>query len=149
LSLAVVVVEGLWSSGAVITAKHALEQGREVFAVPGSILSKSSEGPNRLLKEGASPALDANDILEALNLTHIAQQLEARQTLPENPIEAQLLELLSYEPRHVDEIRRQTRLPVDQVTSTLALMELKGMVRQVGGMQYVLAREGGVVYRID
>lgn len=149
LSLAVIVVEGDWSSGAVITAKQALEQGREVFAVPGSILSPASQGPNRLIQEGATPVTGANDVLEALNLTKVAQQSAARQTLPTDPTEARLYALLSAEPRHVDELRRETNLPISEITSTLALMELKGMVRQTGGMQYVLAREPGPVYYVD
>lgn len=149
LSLAVIVVEGDWSSGAVITAKQALEQGREVFAVPGSILSPASQGPNRLIQEGATPVMNANNVLEALNLTKVAQQSAARQTLPADPIEARLYGLLSAEPRHVDELRREANLPISEITSTLALMELKGLVRQTGGMQYVLARESGPVYRVD
>ena len=149
LSRGVIVVEGQWSSGAVITAKQALEQGREVFAVPGSILSPASEGPNRLIREGATPILSANDVLEALNLTQVAQHSDARQSLPTDPVETQLYDLLSREPQHVDELRRQVDLPVNEVTSTLALMELKGLVRQVGGMQYVVAREPDVVYRIE
>lgn len=149
LSLAVVVVEGRWSSGAVITAKLALEQGRDVFAVPGSILSHSSEGPNRLLKEGATPALNANDILEALNLTKIAQQLDARHILPTDPVEAQLMDTLSAEPLHIDELGRLMQMSAPDIASALAMLELKGMVRQVGGMQYVIARESGPVYRID
>ncbi len=149
LSLGVIVVEGDWSSGAVITAKQALEQGREVFAVPGSILSPASQGPNRLIQEGATPVMNANNVLEALNLTKVAQQSAARQTLPTDPIEAKLYGLLSAEPRHVDELRREANLPISEITSTLALMELKGLVRQTGGMQYVLAREPGPAYRVD
>ncbi len=149
LSLAVVVVEGDWTSGAVITAKQALEQGREVFAVPGSILSPSSEGPNRLIREGATPILSAEDLLEALNLSKAAQQSAARQVLPTDPVETRLYDLLSSEPQHVDELRRAAGLPINVVTSTLALMELKGLVRQVGGMQYVVAREASATYRID
>ncbi len=149
LSLGVIVVEGDWSSGAVITAKQALEQGREVFAVPGSILSPASQGPNRLIQEGATPVMNANNVLEALNLTKVAQQSAARQTLPTDPIEARLYGLLSAEPRHVDELRREANLPISEITSTLALMELKGLVRQTGGMQYVLAREPGPAYRVD
>ena len=149
LSLAVVVVEGLWSSGAIITAKQALEQDREVFAVPGNILARGSEGPNRLIQNGATPVLKADDILEALNLTKAVQHIDARQSLPAAPIEQKLLALLSSEPRHIDDIRRQMDLPVSEVSSTLALMELKGMIRQVAGMQYVLAREPGPIYRID
>lgn len=149
LSLAVIVVEGDWSSGAIITAKQALEQGREVFAVPGSILAASSQGPNRLIQEGATPVINANDVLEALNLTKVAQQSAARQTLPTDPVEARLYALLSAEPRHVDELRREANLPISDVTSALTLMELKGLVRQAGGMQYVVAREPGILYRVD
>ncbi|NOX61508.1 MAG: DNA-protecting protein DprA [Chloroflexi bacterium] len=149
LSRGVLVVEGRWSSGAIITAKFALEQGRDVFAVPGSILSPASEGPNRLLKEGAIPALSANDILEALNFTQIDQHLQARQILPDDPVEAELMSLLSREPRHIDEIRRDIDLPIQEVSSALTLMELKGLVRQVGGMHYVVAREPAPVYHVN
>ncbi len=148
LSLGVLVVECPWNSGAIITAKQALEQGREVFAVPGGILSPNSEGPNRLIKDGATPVTEINDILEALNLTQVAQYVDARLTLPEDPIEAQLLDLLGSEPRHVDDIRRAAGLPVQQVSSALAMMELKGMTRSVGGMKYVLAREPGPTYTV-
>ena len=147
LSLGVLVVACPWNSGAIITAKQALDQGREVFAVPGGILSRNSEGPNRLLKEGAIPVTDASDILEALNLTRAVDYVDARLTLPEDPIEARLLELLSAEPRHVDDIRREAGLPVQQVSSALAMLELKGMARSVGGMKYVLAREPGPAYK--
>ena len=81
--------------------------------------------------------LDAADILQELNLTMVAEQKEARQVLPATETEAQLLAHLSAEPVHVDDLTRAVGLPVAQVTSTLALMELKGMVRQVGGMKYV------------
>ena len=149
LSLGVLVVECPWNSGAIITAKQALEQGREVFAVPGGILSRNSEGPNRLIKDGATPVTEVNDILEALNLTQVAQYVDARLTLPEDPVEAQLLDILGPEPRHVDDIRRETGLPVQQISSALAMMELKGMARSVGGMKYVIAREPGPIYRVD
>ncbi len=147
LSRGVLVVEGRWSSGAIITAKFALEQGRDVFAVPGSILSPASEGPNRLIKEGAIPVLSADDVLEALNFTRISYHQEARQVLPDDPVEAELMSLLSREPRHIDEIRRDIDLPIQEVSSALTLMELKGLVRQVGGMNYVVAREPDPVYR--
>ena len=69
--------------------------------------------------------------------------------LPANDTEAQLLELVSDDPLHIDRICQQSTLPIQQVSSALAMMELKGMVRQVGGMNYVLAREGSVPYRVD
>jgi DNA processing protein len=149
LSLGTVVVEAGRRSGALITVEFAIEQGREVFAVPGNIVSRSSMGCNRLIHDGAKMVLGIEDILEELNLTMIEQHVEARAVLPTDDTEAQLLDLVSDQPLHVDEICRQSQLPIQQVSSTLAMMELKGMVRQVGGMQYVLAREGAALYRIE
>jgi DNA processing protein len=149
LSLAVVVVEAGARSGALITANSAAEQGRDVFAVPGSIFQRGSEGCNRLIRDGATPALSVSDVLEELNLTMLEQQAEVRAVVPATDMEARLLDRLSPEPTHVDELCRTVDLPVSQVSSTLALMELKGMVRQVGGMNYVVAREGRAEYVID
>ena len=148
LSLGVVVVEAGRRSGALITAEFALEQGREVFAVPGNIVSRTSVGSNRLIRDGARMVLGVQDILEELNLTMIEHQAEARAFLPADPTEARLLNLVSDDPTHVDELCRQSNLPIHEVSSTLAMMELKGMVRQVGGMQYTLARESRAPYRI-
>ena len=134
---------------AVWIADFAGEQGRDVFAVPGSILVRGSAGTNRLIQDGATAVLGPEDILEEMNLTMVVEQVEARQVLPADDTEAVLLSQLSTEPVHVDELQRQLELPIAQVTSTLALMELKGMVRQVGGMNYVLAREGRVEYVVD
>lgn len=149
LSLGVLVVEAGARSGALITVGFALEQGREVFAVPGNIVNRNSTGCNRLIHDGAKMVLGIEDILEELNLTMIEQHVEARTALPADQIEAQFLELVSDEPVHIDAICRQTQLPIEQVSSTLAMMELKGMVRQVGGMNYVLARESRVPYQIE
>jgi DNA processing protein len=149
LSLGVLVVEGASPSGARITADFAMEQGHDVFAVPGNILNRSSELPNTLIQEGAIPVLRASDILEPLNLTMVTQHAEAREVIPADATEAELLELLSAEPVHIDDLQRETGLPIAQVSSTLALMELKGMVRQVGGMNYVAARESRATYKID
>ena len=149
LALGVVVVEAAQRSGALITVEFAIEQGREVFAVPGNVVSRSSAGCNRMIQDGAKMVLGIRDILEELNLTMVEQHTEARTVLPADATEAQLLELVSDQPLHVDEICRQSALPIQQVSSALAIMELKGMVRQVSGMQYVLAREGGIPYRIE
>ncbi len=149
LSLGVVIVEAGVKSGALITADFAAEQGRDVFAVPGNIFNRSSRGTNQLIHDGAKPVLSVEDILEELNLSMISQQAEVRAMVPENETESVLLQYISAEPVHVDEIGRQSGLPIAAVSSTLALMELKGMVRQVGGMNYVLAREGRVEYTID
>jgi len=149
LSLGVVVVEAGLKSGALITTTFALDQGREVFAVPGSIVSRSSVGCNHLIRDGAKMVLSIEDILEELNLTMVEHHSEARAALPADQTEAQLLSLVSDAPIHVDEICRSSQLPVYQVSSALAMMELKGMVRQVGGMHYVLARESRVPYHLD
>lgn len=149
LSLGVLVVEGHFQSGARITADFALEQGREVFAVPGNILRKSGSGPNDLIQNGAKLVAHVNDILEELNLTMVAHHNEARAILPDNAIEATLLQQLSTDPIHVDELGRATGLSAAEIASTLAMMELKGMVQQVGGMNYVIAREAGVQYIVE
>ena len=143
LSLGVLVVEGSARSGAMITAVYAVEQGREVFAVPGNIVSRTSSGPSLLIQQGAKLVTSIGDILEELNLTMAAEQMEVRQVIPDNPTEAGLLQYLSSEPMHVDELGRAAGLPINEVTSALTLMELKGKVRQVGGMNYVVAREAG------
>jgi DNA processing protein len=150
LSLGVLLVEGDETSGAIITADYALEQDREVFAVPGNIFRRESRGPNRLIRESrAKSVMRVQDILEELNLTMIAEHAEARAVVPDNETEAALLRYLSSEPIHVDELRQQSGLPIAQVSSTLALMELKGLVRQSGGMNYVLARESSPRYSVE
>lgn len=146
LSLGVLFVEGTIQSGARITTDYALEQGREVFAVPGSILRESGSGANYLIQNGAKLVTGVNDILEELNLTMVTQHVEARAVIPENEVEAKLLKQLSLEPVHVDDLGQLTGLNAAEVAGALMLMELKGLVRQVGGMNYVLARESGVPY---
>ncbi len=141
LSRAVIVIEAGETSGALITAGFAVEQGREVFAVPGNILAPQSKGANKLIQDGARPLLSGRDVLDALNLAQVGEHRQARKILPSDPTEARLLEALSHEPVHVDDIRSQTGLPIEQVSAALTLMELKGMVRQVGGMNYVAVRE--------
>jgi DNA processing protein len=141
LSLGVLVIEAGESSGALITADQALEQNREVFAVPGSILSPSSRGTNHLIQQGAKLVTNYVDILEELNLSIMAQQLEMKEFMPADESESLLLKQLSREPTHINDICRNSGLAASLVSSMLAMMELKGMVKQVGGMNYVMARE--------
>jgi len=138
LSLGVLVTEAPPKSGALITANSALNQGREVFAVPASIFSSASGGVNKLIQDGAHPVTDVNDILESLNLYMLPQQSEAQTVLPANDEERVLLNLLSSDPLHIDELIRGSELPAHLVSSTLTMMELKGFVRQMGSMYYVL-----------
>jgi len=148
LSLGVLVVEADDTSGALITANRALEQNREVFAVPGSILAPTSRGTNHLIQEGAKLIRDYSDILEELNLTAIAHQMEIKEVIPASDTESLLLKQLSAEPTHIDEVCRSSGLPIATVSSTLAMMELKGMVKQVGAMNYILSREAREAYRV-
>jgi len=149
MSLGTVIVEADVGSGAMITAEFALEQDRDVFAVPGNIYNRGSQGPNKLIQQGAKLVMEVTDILEELNLTMVAQHREVQSIVPETETESILLKHLSTEPIHVDELRRESGLPISTVSSTLALMELKGMIRQVGGMNYVLAREARVTYTVE
>ncbi len=148
LSLGVLITEAGENSGAMITARMALEQNREVFAIPGSILSPVSRGTNKLIQEGAKLVCDYTDILEELNLTTVARQIEMREVLPESETESIILQQLSAEPIHIDEVCRSSGLSAAAVSGTLAMMELKGMVKQVGTMKYVLAREARQEYRV-
>lgn len=146
LSLGVVVVEAGERSGALITANYALEQNRDVFAVPGNINSRASVGTNRLIQQGAKLVASVQDILDELNLTMAPQQMVVQMAMPESEEEAKLYALLTPEPSHVDDLCRNSGMSSAEVSSTLAIMELKGMVQQVGGMRYVLTREPAPVY---
>jgi DNA processing protein len=149
LAKGVVIVEAGETSGALITADFAAEQGRDVFAVPGSIFNPNARGTNRLLKQGARLVTGVNDILEELNFAMVAEQQAARTVLPVDPTEQQLLAHLSAEPLHIDELGAQVDLPMSQISGVLAMMELKGLVRQVGGMNYVVAKDAKGNYSVE
>jgi len=106
--------------------------------VPGNITTRSSAGVNRLIQDGAHPVLEARDVLEVLNLEQVVQFNSAREVLPElSDDEDTVLRALSAEPRHIDEIAQACGLPVHRITGSLTLLQLKGMVREVGAMIYV------------
>jgi DNA processing protein len=149
LSLAVVVVEAGDISGALITADYAVEHGRDVFAVPGLVYAPQSKGTNRLIANGARILLQPADVLEALDLTRNVERREVRRAVPTDATEVAVLEILSAEPAHVDEIRARLSLPIEKISAALTMMELKGMVRQIGGMNYVAIREGQADYNTD
>ncbi|MFW6174544.1 MAG: DNA-processing protein DprA [Chloroflexota bacterium] len=140
LALGTLVVEAGRRSGALLTVAHALEQNREVFAVPGSALSAKSGGTNWLIQQGAKLVTEASDILEELNIASLGSQLEMPGPSPElGPVESQLLSLLTGEPAHIDEITRASGMPSSVVSATLTMLELAGQARQVGPMTYVAA----------
>ena len=140
LSLGVLVVEAGEGSGALHTANWANEQNREVFAVPGRITSASSKGTNAIIQQGmAKLVTSVADILVELNLQMVEQQVTLAAAIPEDPQHAAILKQLGREPLHIDDAVRAAGLPASTVSSALAMLELKGLVRQVGPMLYVRA----------
>ena len=91
--------------------------------------------------------LDYTDVLEELNFSALGQQMELRPLLPQDAGESQLLTWITYEPVHIDSIQRASGLPVAAVSSSLTMMELKGLVKQVGGMNYIRMREASAEYQ--
>lgn len=149
MALATLVVEADQGSGALITARLALEQNREVMAVPGSIFSPASRGTIQLIQAGAKAVATIQDILEELNVTAIGQAREPAQlSLDLSPQETRLLGHLTREPVHIDELSQRAGLPVPEVSSALVLLELNGLARQVGAMHFVLTREAQAEYRV-
>jgi DNA processing protein len=125
----------------------ALETEPRVFAFR-RILSPASVGTNKLIQEGAKLVRGVSDILEELNLTAAAHQMEVKAVLPASDTEAALLKHIGSAPVHIDEICRASKLPAHVVSGTLAMMELKGMIKQVGAMNYALARESRERYAV-
>lgn len=140
LSLGTLVIEASKKSGSLITAQFALEQNREVFAVPGSIYSPNSDGANELIKKGAKVAVCAADIMEALDLAQVSSYIDNKKIIPETPEEENLLSYMEKEPIHINDLIRLTKLDTNIINSTLTIMEMKGMIRNIGNMKYVLAR---------
>ena len=121
-------------------SNYALEQNREVFAFPGRATDPRSAGCNKLIRDGrAKLVTTTQDILDELDLTVAVQQLEIKTAIPANDDEGRLLSLLSHDPLHIDDLVRQSAMAPPVVSSTLMMLELKGSIRQVGTMQFVLA----------
>jgi DNA processing protein len=146
LSLATVVIEAGETSGALITATFAAEQGREVLAVPGLITSPGSKGTNRLIFNGAKPLLSDADVLESINIHQVNTQRIARRLLPADELESRLLEVMGDGSMSVEELSFLAGLPIEKVSATLAMMELKGFIRTIGGMKYMAIHEDTIEY---
>jgi len=143
LSLGVIVVEGAPGSGSLITVKYALEQGKEVFAVPGNIYSRNSKGTNGLIKKGAKLVESAEDVIEELSL-QIKGIIREEKLQHERPVpkmsgdESMIYNCLLNEPKHIDTIIRGTDMPTGRALSTLLNLELRGIVRQAEGKLFSL-----------
>lgn len=139
LSAGVLIVEASRKSGALHTARHALEQGREVMVVPGPIDSLASEGCNDLIRDGATLVRHADDVLAAIGPlvqpVAISQQVEVHSAreLTLNEIEKEVLNLISLEPQHIDQILRTSTLDPSRVLSTLTVLEMKRFIRRLPG----------------
>jgi DNA processing protein len=140
LSLGVLVAEAPEQSGAIITASIAAEQSREVFAVPGNIFNPANAGTNHFIQDGAKLVTSVEDILDELDIAHRNVQTKtiAERMAPTGETEKKLLQFLSPDPLHINDLVRLCGLPITTVTSTLTLLELKGLARSVGHMQYSL-----------
>ncbi len=143
LALGTVVVEAPPRSGALITARLALDQGREVFAVPGNITAQTSRGTNLLIRQGAKSVLSARDIVEEIapeikGMLHeetLREAAEAKLNL--DPNERKIYQTLSQEPLHIDEITLATALPQPMIGLGLFNLELKGLAKELPGKLFV------------
>ncbi len=138
LSLGTLVIESKEDGGALITAKQALENNREVFAVPGPINQPTNIGTNKLIREGAKAVLCIEDVLQELNINTQpnGQKTINLELLNEN--EKLAVELIMQEPAHIDKITQITKLKAHIVSSMLTGLELKGVIKNIGGQIYTL-----------
>ena len=137
ISQGTIVVEAADRSSSPITARLALETNREVSAVTGSIFSDASQGPHTLIRSGAKIATSIQDILEELRPHTAVSQASASPPVPLPPDEAKIFSFLSAEPLHIDKILKTTTLETSQVQSALMLLEMKGIIKNIGGMHYI------------
>ncbi len=137
LSRGVVVSEGREKSGSLITASLANEFGREVFAIPGSIFSENSTGPNRLIQQGAKPIISSNDVIEFLELRDLPEKIKVREIVADSKEEAAIIEILKKTPLHADEVSRESGFTASEASAILSLLEMKGLAKNLGGMNWV------------
>ncbi|MFA6547549.1 MAG: DNA-processing protein DprA [Candidatus Magasanikbacteria bacterium] len=137
LTLGTLVIEAPAKSGALITARCALEYNREVMAVPHATTSPTGAGPNNLIKLGAKLVMEPDDILEALNLQTIKQTSPTNQPTGANQTENKILNCLTKEPKNINQIMLESQLDSPTINSTLVLMEIRGLIKNLGGMNYI------------
>ena len=157
LSLGVIMVEGHYDSGAMITAKLALEQGREVFAVPGNVQLDQSKGPHWLIKQGAKLVESVDDVLDELKsqIPTTKSQIQIskskiilksqyqnsnteRRYSDLSSAEQKIMAVLSFDPKHIDAISSETGFSIPQVSGMLMVLEIKKVIRQLPGKLFIL-----------
>ena len=143
LPLGTIVVEAAIRSGALITSRHAMEQGREVFAVPGRVDSRMSQGCHRLIRDGAKLVETADDVLEELGPLVASTSVESGREVHHpaelllNELEQKILDAVGNEPTTIDRVIGATGLPAPQVLATVSVLEMRHLVQRVSGMQIV------------
>jgi len=134
---AVIVTEAAARSGTLSTVMHALDQNREVFAVPGMITSPMSAGPNRLLQQGAHPALTVNDILQVI-APHLIE-LQTTLNMGSNPVEVKIIDLLKTGVRDGDTLQQASGFEPSAFSQALTMLEIGGLIRPLGGNQWTIS----------
>jgi len=140
LAPAVLVIEAAEKSGSLITPRLALEANRDVFAIPGGIYSPGSVGTNNLIKQGAKAITSYQEILEELGLTKTEKYTNNRSIVSASEEEKTVLALLNTEPLHIDALAKKTKINAAKISSTLTLMEMKRMVKNLGSGNYAIIK---------
>lgn len=138
LSLGVIVTEGAEDSGALITARNAAEQGRDVFAVPGPVTSVMSRGPSKLLKNGARLVESALDVIEEFGMDTVGRPASRDTVVGDTAAEQKILDILRCGPVHVNTVAKMADLTIQTASSTITVLEIKGKIRDIGEKVYSL-----------
>lgn len=142
LSCGIIVVEAKEKSGTLITAHHGLEQGKDIFAIPGNINSIYSKGTNKLIKDGAIPLLDIDDILNEVYELKLIKEKEKEEKLLNIDLsesEMKIIEVIKKGPSHCDTIVNLTGISISQVTSILTILEIKGLITESTSRTFIIA----------
>jgi DNA processing protein len=134
------VIEAAEGSGSLITASLALDYNREVFAIPGSIFSPTSTGTHALIRAGAKLVTHAKDIIEEIHPGSYQENIPLQDPVKKidlTPLEEKVYKILTHEPEHLNILARHTGLSINEIQSTLTLLEIKGLARNIGAMQYI------------
>jgi DNA processing protein len=136
LAKAIVAIEAKERSGVMNTVKWALDQNKDVFAIPGNIYAKTSYGTNRLIKDGAIPVTSANDVLEYMGIHNVKEEKETEEVLLDET-ERTVWQALSHEPIYLDDLAEKIKQPTSSILNVLLKLEIKGHVKQLPGMSFV------------